>query len=251
MAELDDDREGIEPEALDEDAGDPAAAFDALRRTIETQGAQIGAEMTVMRRGLEAAFDQLEKIEPVQDYKPQLAQLVQALDNVAERMHGVEQSPILKQGAQHYAALLERSGEALIRTAAQQLERQTSDLERAGRNLAAHTKSAYDRKSQDFRMWTAGVVGFILGAFLLLLVPRFLPFSADSRVASLVMGYDRINAAYAIIDSVDPDRSKKLKWGGQFYDAGGGEISACLEKARQTAKDQKCNITVPAPKEGL
>jgi hypothetical protein len=52
MAELDDDREEIEPEALDEDAGDPAAAFDALRRTIETQGAQIGAEMTVMRRGL-------------------------------------------------------------------------------------------------------------------------------------------------------------------------------------------------------
>ena len=103
MAELDDDREGIEPEALDEDAGDPAAAFDALRRTIETQGAQIGAEMTVMRRGLEAAFDQLERIEPAQDYKPQLAQLVQALDNVAERMHGVEQSPILKQGAQHYA----------------------------------------------------------------------------------------------------------------------------------------------------
>ena len=67
MAELDDDREGIEPEALDEDAGDPAAAFDALRRTIETQGAQIGAEMTVMRRGLEAAFDQLEKIEPAMD----------------------------------------------------------------------------------------------------------------------------------------------------------------------------------------
>ena len=99
MAELDDDREGIEPEALDEDAGDPAAAFDALRRTIETQGAQIGAEMTVMRRGLEAAFDQLEKIEPAQDYKPQLAQLVQALDNVAERLHGVEQSPSLSRRA--------------------------------------------------------------------------------------------------------------------------------------------------------
>lgn len=247
MTELDDDREGFEPEALDEDAGDPAAAFDALRRTIETQGAQIGAEMTVMRRGLEAAFDQLEKIEPQADYKPQLAQLVQALDSVAERLHGVEQSPILRQGAEHYAAVLERSGEALIRTAAQQLERQASDLERAGRNLAAHTKSAYDRKSQDFRMWTAGVVGFILGAFLLLLVPRFLPFSADSRVASLVMGYDRIDAAYAMIDSVEADRSKRLKWGGQFYDASGGEISACLAKARQSSKDQKCTITVPAP----
>ena len=34
----DDDREGIEPED-DSQAGDPAAAFEALRRTIEKQGA--------------------------------------------------------------------------------------------------------------------------------------------------------------------------------------------------------------------
>ena len=247
MAELDDDREGIEPEALDEDAGDPAAAFDALRRTIETQGAQIGAEMTVMRRGLEAAFDQLEKIEPAQDYKPQLAQLVQALDTVAERMHGVEQSPILRQGATHYAALLERSGEALIRTAAQQLERQASDLERISSVLASHNRSAFHRKDQDFRMWMAAGVGVVVGVFLILLLPRFLPFSADSRVASLVMGQDRISAAYAMINSVDPLGVKKLEWGAGFYDASGGEISACLEMAKQTGKDQKCTITVPAP----
>ena len=251
MTELDDDREGIARQALDEDAGDPAAAFDALRRTIETQGAQIGAEMTVMRRGLEAAFDQLEKIEPAQDYKPQLAQLVQALDNVAERMHGVEQSPILRQGAQHYAAALERSGEGLVRTAVQQLERQASDLERIGSVLASHNRQAFHRKDQDFRMWMAGIVGVFAGIFLILLLPRFLPFSADSRVASLVMGNDRINAAYAMINSVDPIGVKKMQWGAGFYEASGGEISACLEKARQTAKDQKCNITVPAPKEGL
>lgn len=247
MAELDDDREGIEPEALDEDAGDPAAAFDALRRTIETQGKQIGAEMVVMRRGLEAAFDQLEKIEPAQDYKPQLAQLVQALDNVAERMHGVEQSPILRHGAQHYAALLERSGEALIRTAALALERQASDLERAGRNLAAHTKSAYDRKSQDFRMWMAGLVGLFVGIFLILLLPRFLPFSADSHVAALVMGRDRVSAGHAVIRAADPFEAQKITWGGQFYDASSGEISECLEAARQTGTDQQCTVTVPAP----
>ena len=247
MTELDDDREGIARQALDEDAGDPAAAFDALRRTIETQGAQIGAEMTVMRRGLEAAFDQLEKIEPAQDYKPQLAQLVQALDTVAERMHGVEQSPILRHGAQHYAALLERSGEALIRTAAQQLERQASDLERAGRNLATHTKSAYDRKSQDFRMWMAGLVGLFVGIFLILLLPRFLPFSADSHVAALVMGRDRVSAGHAVIRAADPFEAQKITWGGQFYDASSGEISACLETARRAGTDQQCTVTVPAP----
>ena len=188
MAELDDDREGIEPEALDEDAGDPAAAFDALRRTIETQGAQIGAEMTVIRRGLEAAFDQFEKIEPQADYKPQLAQLVQALDSVAQRMHGVEQSPILRQGAQHYAAALERSGEGLVRTAVQQLERQASDLERAGRNLSAHVASARERKRQNWWLVAAFALGLIVGALVMLFLPRLLPFSAAPRVASVVMG---------------------------------------------------------------
>ena len=203
--------------------------------------------MTVMRRGLEAAFDQLEKIEPQADYKPQLAQLVQALDSVAERLHGVEQSPILRQGAQHYATALERSGEGLVRNAVQQLERQASDLERISSVLASHNRSAFHRKDQDFRMWMAAGVGVVVGVFLILLLPRFLPFSADSRVASLVMGQDRISAAYAMINSVDPLGVKKLEWGAGFYDASGGEISACLEKARQTGKDQKCTITVPVP----
>ena len=54
----DDGREGFAPGAEQDDAGDPAAAFEALRRTIEKQGGQIGAEMTIIRRGVEAAFDQ-------------------------------------------------------------------------------------------------------------------------------------------------------------------------------------------------
>lgn len=249
MTELDDERHAIEQDMQDQDAGDPAAAFDALRRTIETQGAQIAAEMTVMRRGLEAAFDQLDKMGPPQDYKPELAQLVQQLAAVADRLHGVEQSPILRQGPEHYAARLERGGEGLVRTAVQQLERQASDLERISSVLASHNKSAFHRKDQDFRMWMAGIAGVMIGVFLILLLPRFLPFSADSRVASLVMGQDRINAAYAMINSVDPIGVKKLQWGAGFYEASGGEISACLEKARQTGKVQKCTITVPVPKD--
>ncbi len=246
MTELDDDKEGL-PEALDEDAGDPAAAFDALRQTVEGLAGDLTREMTTIRKGVEAAFEEFDRQGPTQDYKPELAQLVQQLAHVAERLHGVEQSPILRQGAQHYAAALERSGEGLVRAAVQQLERQASDLERISNVLASHNKSAFHRKDQDFRMWTAGLVGLVLGAFLILLLPRFLPFSADSHVASLVMGQDRINAAYAMINSVDPQGVKKLQWGAQFYDAGGGEISACLDKARQAGKDQKCTITVPAP----
>ena len=247
MTEPDDDRQAIEQDMQDQDAGDPAAAFDALRRTIETQGAQIGAEMTVMRRGLEAAFDQLDKMGPPQDYKPELAQLVQQLAAVAERLHGVEQSPILRQGPDHYAARLERGGEGLVKTAVQQLERQAADLERAGRNLATFTQSAYDRKSQDFRMWTVGLFGLVIGAFLLLLLPRFLPFSADSHVASFVMGQDRVSAGLAMIHTVDPELAGKVDWSSQFYQSNVGGIGACFEEARKTRKEQKCTISVPVP----
>lgn len=249
--QLDDDRKGIEPEALDEDAGDPVAAFDALRRTIETQGAQIGAEMTIMRRGLEAAFDQIERIEPAQDYKPQLAQLVQAFDNVAKRLHGVEQSPILRQGAQHYAAVLERSGEGLIRTAAQQLERQASDLERAGRSLSAqlatHTKSAHDRKKQDFRMGMAGVAGVFVGIFLILLLPRFLPFSVDSHVAGLVMGSDRASAGRAMIQVGDPARFQRMVWAEWVFAHNSEALEKCVTDMQESGQDQRCIVTVPAP----
>ena len=247
MAELDDDREGIEPEALDEDAGDPAAAFDALRRTIETQGAQIGAEMTVMRRGLEAAFDQLEKIEPAQDYKPQLAQLVQQLGIVAERLHGVEQSPILRQGAQHYAAVLERSGEALIRTAAQTLERQASDLERAGRNLAAHVASARERDRQNWWLVVAVVVGMTIGALVMLFLPRLLPFSAAPRVASVVMGETPWRAGMSLMAFDSPESWQRVASADQLIAANREAVTACWEAARTAGTDQRCTITVAAP----
>ena len=243
MTELDDDRDEFGPQ----DAGDPAAAFDALRETVESLAGDLTREMTTIRKGVEAAFEEFDRQGPAQDYKPELAQIVQQLAHVGERLQGVEQSPILRQGAQHYAAALERSGEGLVRTAVQQLERQASDLERISNVLASHNRQAFHRKDQDFRMWMAGLVGLFVGIFMILLLPRFLPFSVDSRVASLVMGNDRINAAYAMINSVDPVGVKKLQWGGQFYQAGGGEVSACLEKARQTGKDQKCTITVPVP----
>ena len=248
MTELDDEREEFEPQASpDEEAGDPAAAFDALRRTIETQGAQIGAEMTVMRRGLEAAFDQLEKIEPAQDYKPQLAQLVQQLGVVAERLQGVEQSPILRQGAQHYASALERAGEGLVSTAVQKLERQAGDLERISAVLASHNKSAFHRKDQDFRMWMAGLVGVFVGIFLILLLPRFLPFSADTHVAATVIGQDRWNAGVTMMRVADPRSWRGVADSSQLVRDNAEAIGQCAEAARTAGSDQQCTITVKAP----
>lgn len=129
----DDDRNGFEPEALPDNAGDPAAAFEALRGTVEDLAADLTREMTTIRKGVEAAFEEFERFQQPADYGPELGRVVQQLAVVGERLKAVEQTPILRHGAEHYTAMLERGGESLVRTASQQLERQATDLERAGR----------------------------------------------------------------------------------------------------------------------
>lgn len=242
----DDDREGFEPVAPD-DAGDPAAAFETLRRTIEKQGGQIGAEMTVIRRGVEAAFDQFEKYRQPPDYGADLGKIIQFLAIVEERLASVEQSPILRNGAEHYARSLERSGEGLVRTAALELERRATDLEREAVNLAVYTKSAYDRRSQDLRMWIAGGIGLLAGALLVMLLPRILPFAADTHVASLVMGQDRWNAGVTMMQMADPGGWRGVADSWQLVRDNAEAISQCAEAARTAGADQRCTITVKAP----
>ena len=243
----DDDREGFEPVAPD-DAGDPAAAFEALRRTVEKQGGQIGAEMTVIRRGVEAAFDQFEKIRQPPDYGPDLGKIIQFLAVVEERLAAVEQSPILRNGPEHYARSLERSGEGLVRTAAQQLEGKGRDLEREAINLAAYTKSAYDRKSQDLRMWFAGGIGLLAGALLVLLLPRILPFAANTHVAAIVIGQDRWNAGVTMMQTADPGGWRGVADSWQLVRDNAEAIDRCAEAARTAGQDQRCTIIVKAPR---
>ncbi len=243
----DDDTEGFEPEASAEDAGDPAAAFEALRRTIEKQGGQIGAEMTIIRRGVEAAFDKFEKYRHPPDYSPDLGKIIKFLAVVENRLEAVEQSPILRNGAEHYARALERSGEGLVRTAAQQLEGKGRDLEREAQNLAAYTKSAYDRRSQDLRMWFAGGIGLLAGVLLVLLLPRILPFAADTHVAAIVIGQDRWNAGVTMMRAEDPEGWRSVVDSSQLVRDNAEAIGQCAEAARTAGADQRCMIIVPTP----
>ncbi|MGH6774309.1 DUF6118 family protein [Brucella tritici] len=242
----DENREGMEPEAFEEDAaGDPAAAFEALRETIEDLAADLGREMTTIRKGVESAFDQFERQGAPVDYSADLGRMTQQLATVAERLQAVEKSPVLRQGAELYARVLERSGEGLVRSAVQQLERQASDLERAGNVLASHTQSALHRKDQNFRMWMAAGIGVIAGASLLVLVPRFLPISAGSRVAALVMGGDRVSAGRAMIDAADPKQGQDMTTAGWVYSTNREALDKCIADMFETRKEQRCTLTLP------
>lgn len=243
MTKLYDGRGQLEPEAT----GDPTAAFAALRRTIETQGARTIAEMAVMRRGLEAAFDQLEKIEPQADYKPQLARIVKQIDQVSERLHGVEQSPVLQQGAQHYAAVMERSGRGLVMDAVQRLELKAASFERAGHNLSACLASARKRNQQEWWILAAFGFGILPGIMLTLFVPRVLPFSAASHVASIVMGAPAWQAGMSLMAFGSPEGWRRVVTADQLLVANQEAVTACQKAAAKAAKEQRCTIIVPAP----
>ncbi|RVH97386.1 hypothetical protein CN205_36855, partial [Sinorhizobium meliloti] len=104
-----DGRDDLEPDTSPEDdAGDPAAAFEALRETVEDLAANLTREMTTIRKGVETAFDQIERQGTPVDYSAELGRIVQSLTTVGERLKAVEQSPVLRQGADHYARALER-----------------------------------------------------------------------------------------------------------------------------------------------
>src|SRR5690606_18002670 len=177
----------------------PAAAFEALRRTIETQGAQIGAEMTVIRKGVEAAFEEFERFQQPTDYGPDLGRVVQQLAGVGERLEAVEQSPILRNGPEHYARALERGGDSLVRTAAQQLELQAARLERTANSLTHRVAGARERRVQDRGLWGAGAAGLVAGVLLTLFLPRVLPGSVDMAVASTVMNAERWEAGVSLM----------------------------------------------------
>jgi hypothetical protein len=251
MAELDDhdDRAEFALEASDDEAGDPAVAFDTLRQTVESLAGDLTREMTTIRKGVEMALAEFDRQGVPADYKPELAQLVQQLMHVGERLQSVEQSPILRQGPEHYARALERTGESLVRTAAQHLERQAADLERAGRNLAVHVAGARERSRQNWWLAVAILGGLLAGVLFTLFLPAMLPFSAAPRVASVVMGDTPWRAGMALMAFESQDSWNRIAKADQLFEANKEAVTACREAAAKATEDQRCAITVPAPRQ--
>lgn len=242
----DEDRNGFEHED-DSQAGDPAEAFEALRQTVEDLAGDLGREMTTIRKGVEVAFEEFERFQQPTDYGPDLGRIVQQLAVVGERLKAVEQTPILRHGAEHYTAMLERGGESLVRTATQQLERQATDLERTANNLARHVASARERQQQDWWLFSAGAAGLVLGVLLTLFGPRALPGTVDMAVASTVMAADRWSAGISLMQSGDPEGWRGLVDSSNLVRMNQQELTACVEAAAQANVDQSCTITVAAP----
>lgn len=238
--------EGAEPD--EQDAGsDPAQAFDALRRSIEKLTRDVGGEMTVIRKGVEAAFEEFEKIQQPPDYGPELGRIVKQVAVVGQHLEALQKLPALRNGPDHYARALENAGDRVSEGAGRTIEARGQALERVTGDLREFVRTARVRREQDWWLCGVGAAGLILGVMLTLFAPRVLPGSVDMAVASTAMNADRWNAGVSLMQSGSPGGWRSLMAANDLVRANQEALTACAETAAKAKKDQRCTVTVPAP----
>jgi hypothetical protein len=241
----DSDGQDLGSEPFAEEDGDPVAAFEALRGTVEELSRDLTREMTTIRKGVEAAFDQFDRQGAPVDYSADLGRIVDNLSVVGESLQAVEKLPVLRLNPNELTRAAERGGESLARSLAREVEEAKRDLVREAGILAEYTKSAREREIQARNLWIAGFGGLVMGIAAILILPHLLPYEFDTRIASAVMWADRWNAGAAMMQAGNPAGASWLADANQLARLNADALEKCRKVANDANKDQKCTITVP------
>ena len=224
--------------------GDAAQAFDALRASVEETGRTLGNEMTTIRKGVEAAFEQLEAQSSPPDYGPELGRVVQQISALGTKLDALAQSPILQQGAEHQAAVLSRAGAGLVKAAADKLETQAGDLERITGNLGRQLGQVRDRREQKGWLWSAAATGMVAGILVTLFAPRVLPTIVGAYAASTILGDAPWQAGAKLMSYASPEGWSQMSVGYRLTRENAEAIGQCQKMAAETKREQRCTITV-------
>jgi hypothetical protein len=222
------------------DGDDAAKVFEALRKSIDKRGAATAAELKTIRKGVEALFDQVEALQAKPDYAADLGQLKQIGVVVAKRLEALEALPVLKTGVNAF----ERAGTDLVKTSAQTLDQKAQRFDYASATLERITKNINDRHIYRKYAVVSGCIGVVVGALLLLFLPRLLPFDADSHVAAAIMGKPRWEAGADIMRATDGASWKAVADNAQLGKENTETLSRCRQLADKSGQAQRCLVKV-------
>ncbi|CAL4868269.1 hypothetical protein MMA231_02544 [Asticcacaulis sp. MM231] len=228
------------PTGSEEEADEATKAFEALRKSIDRRNTATTAELKTIRKGVEALFDQIEALQAKPDFAADLAQLKQLGVVVAKRLEALEASPALKQGINAF----ERAGTELVKTSAQAFDQKAQRFDYAAASLERITRNINDRHIYRRYVAIAGGAGMVVGALLLLFLPRLLPFDADSHVAAAIMGKSRWDAGAAIMRATDPNSWKAITFNVQLGTDNAEVLARCRQAATKTGQAQRCTVKV-------
>jgi hypothetical protein len=235
-----------------ESAGDPVAAFDALRLSVETQGASLAQQIADLRRGVEAAYEGIDRIGRGPNTSGDLARIMKGLGQVSSQLQAIQNAQsLIEVAADRYVKKFQESGTAMLGAAITVLGKSSHELrdvsEKLGEQLAL-AKGRYVRlKFLGLAGGGGAVAGVLAGIVMTLFLPAMFLSSAAPRVAALVMRQEPWEAGMKLMKFASAEGWSRVASADELVEANSATVSACREAAAKTKRDQKCLITVAAP----
>ncbi|WP_312083329.1 DUF6118 family protein [Brevundimonas sp.] len=223
----------------EEQAGDPTQAFEDLR-----------AEVSVLRRAIEGLPAAIRDHRPP-DYSQDLAILGKGLDEIGQSLETVLASPALNLTPEQQGQGIARAGSALVREAAQRLDRAAQEAERERSRLSGLIGQAWARDRQARLLWWAGGVAFAVGLLLSPILASVAPFGLNTRVAALVMREDRWTAGGELMRAAKPASCDRVIADMRLADDNRDAIEACRAASVESGKMQRCTVVLAAPRVGV
>lgn len=217
----------------DQDDSGAAEAFAALR-----------AEVTVMRKAVEALPAAIENLEPP-DYAPSFGAMVKALGAVEERLTEIEAHPALDLTPEQHGRAIQRAGADILGAAAKALRDEAEAVKRERQALERIVGAARSRGAQRRALLWALGAGVGAGLALFPLLGVFAP--GGSYLAALASGHsDRWQAGAELMQAANPAGAQTLAAASRLTGANAEALQACADAARKAGKEQKCTINVSA-----
>ena len=235
-----------------EGAGDAVAAFDALRLSVETQGASLAQQIVDLRRGVEAGFEGIDAIGHRPDTSVDLARIMKSLNQISGQLQAIQnaQAPI-EVAADRYVRKFEESGTAMLSAAITVFSKSAHELQGVSEELGERLVLAKGRYVRLKFLGLAGgggaAIGAVAGVLMALFLPAMFPSPVAPRVAALVMRQEPWVAGMTLMRFASAEGWSRVASADELFEANHAAVSACRELAAKTKRDQKCPITVAAP----
>lgn len=235
---------------VDEVAGDSADEATQAFRDLTREVADARAELSVMRRAVEAIGPALAEVR-APDYSPTLAEIATVQEAMLEAIAAIGRHPAIQVGPEAYAARTAQAIEQAGRGALRDAESTAQAIRGTARDLESVLGSARSRQAQNRRLAQAVAIGVAAGLVLFPLagfpLARALPFgSLPDSLAASALGEERWGAGMSLMQRANPGRWNSLVEGYNAARAAVDELKACQEIASKMNKDQRCVVNVRA-----
>ena len=225
---------------MEQDGGDPAAAFEALRHEV----AGLRAELMVARRAVEALPDAWAVHQPP-DYGPSFTLQEKLLRRVVAGLTAVEHHPALQLTPGQHQAAIAQAGAGVMREAVQKLEHATQETQSERQQLAGLIGTVWEKREQRLFLLVVAATVFICTFTASPLIWRSLPFGLSSWSASVIMQDTRWGAGWDLLQAADPGAEQQAAVGFNLLKINRKELMDCAAAAAKAQRDQRCTITVP------